>query len=96
MFSLNLVISLLPGKGVFRTSRRNDITTRAQTIIGTQDRVGTIGCTLHLKKSPLDPKDKLFSNTSDVLLTVDLLPFCQHVANSLLLEGDVIGHLDLK
>ena len=48
------------------------------------------------EKSPLDPKNKLFFNTSDVLLTVDLLPFCQHVANSLLLEGDVIGHLDLK
>ena len=48
------------------------------------------------EKSPLDPKDKIFSHTSDVLLTVDLLPFCQHVANSLLLEGDIIGHLDLK
>ena len=96
MFSLNLVISLLPGQGVFRTSRRNDITTRAQTIIGTQDRVRTIGCTIHSEKSPLDLKDKILSHTSDVLLTVDLLPFCQHVANSLLLEGDVIGHLDLK
>jgi len=69
--------------------------TRAQTIIGTQYRVGTIGCTLHLKISLLDPKDKIFFHTSDVFLTVDLLPFCQHVANSLLLEGDVIGHLDL-
>ena len=48
------------------------------------------------KKSPLQPKDKIFSHISDVLLTVDLLPFCQHVANSLLLEGDVIGHLDLE
>ena len=49
-----------------------------------------------VEKSPLDPEDQIFSHTSDVLLTVDLLPFCQHVANSLLLEGDVIGHLDLK
>ena len=48
------------------------------------------------EKSPLQLKDKIFSHTSDVLLTVDLLPFCQHVANSLLLEGDIIGHLDLK
>ena len=48
------------------------------------------------EKSPLDPEDQIFSHTSDVLLTVDLLPFCQHVANSLLLEGDIIGHLDLK
>ena len=48
------------------------------------------------EKSPLDPEDQIFPHTSDVLLTVDLLPFCQHVANSLLLEGDVIGHLDLK